>query len=1502
MCMFSNNIIFCYIRICQKNDNICSTPPYRIMIDADIVRLLDAYFLSGGNTTAPVQLVKHQIDSFNEFLENKIEQIIQGFNPIRSHNNYCETLQDYKQKLHIYIQKPRYSKPIYKKQDGTQVTMTPYMARLDNLTYSVDIYVSVHIIAETYDDTEKIIITNEKVYDKILLGKIPIMVGSKACMLTLLPNIEGEDLECKYETGGYFIVNGNEKVLISQDRIQENYPLVFKPTNPDVLNVEIRSMPDFCYLPPKTMNLLMSTKPNHMGRVIRVSTSFLKNDIPVFVLFRALGIETDQDIIKHILYDIDDVKNHNMLMELRGCVNDANDIYTIADAKQAILRNMTSTVTRTPKTLENLDYSLKHDLIPHVCGYQRKALYIGYMIRKLIRIYLGYSDYDNRDSYINKRIDTPGILMSTLFRQCYGKMTKDMKASIEKDMNVWRSNSTPLNQIINDKHSIIRCFKNNLLDSWIKYALSTGNWGIKSIGSYQNIKQGVSQVLSRMSYNSTLSHMRRINTAMEKNGKLVQPRKLDISHFGVICPSETPEGAPVGLVKNMALSTNISNHMCSVYIRTLLINEGTIEYTDNMDDISGYLDDLANPKHCTVMVNGDIIGYHMDPPRLYSRMIHFKRSCKIYPMTSIVWTIDESIISIRTEGGRMYRPLLIVDDYKYLRFKRYIEKYPQLMEEGVPFEAFLNPRVIGIDEEEGCVEYLDIDEIDHSMIAMHPVNLKKDAKGNNMNPNYSHCEIHPSLINGVLGVNVPFSDHNQAPRNTYQAAMSKQALGIYTTNFYNRMDTVGNILNYPQKSLLNTMLSKYTYRDNMPSGVNTIVAIVTYTGFNQEDSVMINKSAVDRGLFCSTHYRCIKDICSKNHSTGEEEVFTKPENIEGVYRPFNYDKIDHTGFVPPNTYVGAGDVIIGKIMPRKNADGKISNIDCSTAIKPSEEGFIDLNYSHTNTDGYKFCKIRMRNYRRPEIGDKLASQIAQKGSIGMLFNQEDMPFTKDGLVPDVMMNPHAIPSRMTIAQVMESVLGKSCCIEGVNGDCTPYSGVSVEEITDRLEANGMEKYGNEVMYDPRTGQQMQTSIFIGPTYYQRLKHMSADKVHCLTPGHDVLTYSDGWKPIHEVTMEDMVAVLKSDGKMVYEQPLDIHQYLDYSGKIYKVTSSDVDIEVTMNHRMYIKHKKNEDYSIHMAQDIKSCVYYKKNAKWNLDDLNINTSIIDLYAIWFCYGKTSTSSGLLFMIDKMDDSIIKLLNTTLENLDIMPLVSNTEMEVFSNDISYYIDTNIKRFPWWVWCMSEDQCRRLIRTFKSLLNNMDNSVSSVMADDFMRLSIHAGLSCNKKKRWDNTYTIHMNTKPDMNEPLVLRSNTLIYDYKGPVYCLTVSSGVFMVRRNGKNVWTGNSRGSNGPTVFLTRQPTSGKKSGGGLKKGEMERDAVIAHGASTFLKERMLDASDNSRQYICKNCGCITVSNSLQQRYECQYCDVTDVCQIRIPYAFKLFSQELQAMNIQLRYKV
>jgi DNA-directed RNA polymerase II subunit RPB2 len=1189
-----------------------------MVFDENITKILDTYFASGGNISANHQLVKHQIDSYNDFIENKLRKIVSGYNPIKITNDLSSINDyknknvekvfnnDFKQKILIYIEEPHFTKPIYKKQDGTQIIMTPQMARIDNLTYTCDLYVNATVITEIHNTIENHTETKTKKLNDIYIGKLPVMVGSKACILTIIPN-ETMNSECKYDMGGYFIVNGNEKVLINQDRIKENYVLIFKPANNiDIINTEIRSMNESLYLPTKTISLSMSKKSNHMGRVIRINTSFLKSEIPVFIMFRALGILSDNEIIHHIVYDLDKINNKDIIQELRACCDDASGIYTKIDALDYILKNVTGNLRNT-KTIETVESVIDNDFIPHVTGKNKKALYLGHMINKAISVYLGYEPYDNRDSYINKRIDSPGMLMSNLFRQCYGKITKELKTMIEKDINQWRNDNSYVVDIVSDKQHITKYFKQGLLDSWLKYALSTGNWGIKTIGSFQNIKQGVSQVLNRMSHHSTLSHLRRINTAMEKNGKLIQPRKLDNSQYGVICACETPEGAPVGLVKNMAISTNISIYSCHVLIKQLLIENGVIEYTDDIEDKISYLQNINQKYNSLILLNGELFGYHKDPYNLYHKLRSFKRKGLIHPIASIYWDIMKNKLSISTEGGRMYRPLFIVDNGKELRFNKFLKKYGIDEISKWTFESYITPYIAGKDEEEGFIEYLDIDEMSHAMIAMFPNDLTKPQKGVTLNPNYTHCEIHPSLMFGILGANIPFANHNQAPRNTYQSAMGKQALGVYMTNFNSRMDTISNILNYPQKALISTKLSKYTHAAELPSGINAVVAIMTYSGFNQEDGIIVNRDALDRGLFVSTHYKTLKEQCNKNGSTGEEEIFCRPEECDRN-KQFNYGKLNKEGFVDKNTAIQSGDIIVGKIMPKK-IKTKIHKIDTSIAIKSNEEGIVDYNYSEINNEGYAFCKIRIRNHRKPAVGDKLASSIAQKASIGMIYNQEDMPYTKDGIVPDLIMNPHAIPSRMTIAQLMECVLGKVACVEGVTKDCTPYNNLSVKEICDQLELYGMERHSNEILYDGYTGRQIKTEIFIGPTYYQRLKHMVVDKMH------------------------------------------------------------------------------------------------------------------------------------------------------------------------------------------------------------------------------------------------------------------------------------------------------SRSSNGPIVFLTRQPSEGRSRCGGLRLGEMERDAIVAHGSSLFLKERILDCSDNSRQTICKTCGFIITSNPDKNLYQCTACkNELEPSQIRIPYSFKLLIQELQCMNIGIRMSI
>lgn len=1069
-------------------------------MDSITSKVIHQFFESGGGSESAHLLVRHQIESYNEFLDKKLQQVIHGFNPIVMCHNYDTTLHEFTQKLSVSVTNPRISKPLFTSQDGAQMVMTPHMARMNNLSYAANMYVDVHVTTE-HINQDGVKERTENQMPNICIGKIPIMVRSKACTLQILSGIS-ENLqkqECKFDHGGYFIVNGNEKVIITQDRISENRTLVFPPSgsiNESGLTAEVRSMYDGVFLPPKTTSINLSARPNHLGRTLRVNTNFLRSEIPLFILFRALGIESDRDIITHIVLNPDNPKNARLVAELAASAEDASDIGTMEDAQNHILKIMG--VTGTPREyMDNPEHAMRilknvltQDLLPHVgTSYRRKALYLGYMVRKILRIYLGYDTYDNRDSYIHKRADPPGVLLGNLFRQCYSKMIKEMRNMVQRELHQWRASPQSSVQIINETN-VHRFFKSTIVDTGMRYALSTGNWGIKSIGSFTNIRQGVAQVLNRLSYLSTLSHLRRLNTPMEKSGKLVQPRKLDNSQFGMVCPAETPEGSSVGLVKNMALSTQITVACSSAFVRHALKELGTQHYDDTTPNPRKFLLEMGSGKAVHIMVNGDLIGYHTEPNVLYNTLKSYKRKGMIAPTTSIAWDVHQSILMISTEGGRLCRPLYIVDEHSKLRIQTYYEQKGDALVEA-PFATFVVPTEKEF--EEGCIEFLDMEEINNAMIAMFPKDLKRGVKGVTLPPQFTHCEIHPALMSGVLAANIPFMNHNQSPRNCYQASMGKQAVGVYATNYLSRMDTLGHVLNYGQKPMVRTSLSKYTHSDEMPFGVNAVVAIMTYSGFNQEDSVMINESALDRGLFTSTYYKSYRDLCNRNHSTGEEEQFIRP-SAETASKPFRYDKLGSDGFVPKNTYVDGNDIIVGKVMPHK-AQGVMTYRDTSMHIKNNEDGIVDENYIGTNNDGYKFCKVRLRCNRRPQIGDKVASRMAQKGTLGMTYKQADMPFTKDGIIPDVIMNPHAIPSRMTMGQLMECLMGKASAMLGSIGDSTPFTDCSVEQLAEILQAHGLERYGNEVLYNGRTGEQIHTEIFIGPTYYQRLKHMTVDKMH-----------------------------------------------------------------------------------------------------------------------------------------------------------------------------------------------------------------------------------------------------------------------------------------------------------------------------------------------------------------------------------------------------------------------
>ena len=1075
-------------------------------------KIINSYFNSDS-----YYFTNSQINSYNDFVLNKIPYTIKTLNPFKMLKN--DTKGNLLHEVNVYIgglngENIYFGKPVLYENKTTK-PLYPNEARLKDLNYFTNLYTDIVIEYITYKDgnpTKK-----SKIIEKYDIGKIPIMVHSNICILNNQPkDVLTEMGECPYDQGGYFIVSGREKVIISQERISTNKLFITKSKDPDYkYEGLIRCTSKENILFPKTINFVMYSEEYSMGsrkNAIILTCPNIDKNIPLFLMFRALGIESDKEILNFILYNTDDENNKEFMDLLRFSLIDSNYIFN----QQQALEYLSSSVVY--NNIDSVKYILINDFLPNVGkNFRDKAYFLGYLVNKLIKTELGVIKPTNKDNYLFKRVDQGGFLLTNLFRDFYNKLRVHIRNKIDREYleGDWKNNNLDSLININNRKYI---FDTNIITEGMVKSLR-GNWGLLN----DPIKMGIVQDLSRLSYLGYLSHVRRINTPLDRSTKLLEPHRLGGTQFGSACPIESPDGASIGLIKHYPVMTIVSYD---------IETDGIIECLRDYDML--YLSEISTNdilKSVKIFVNNNWIGIHFEPYKLYKTLKYFKRNGIINQLTSISWYIQENEIHIQTDSGRLLRPIYVVnknelimnnsDLFNKIKDHKFewndLIKSSNMKEPNFSSSKYHKERIkdyLGDDKKlsfdklkktSSIIEYIDIEESNTSLIAMNRKYLE-----NKLNK-YTHCEIDPSTILSTYTNVIPFADHNPYPRNAFSSKQGYAAIGVYATNFNNRIDTASYIIHYPQKALVHTKYTKYTHNDELPNGENVIVAIATYTGFNQEDSIIVNKNSIERGMFNITKFKSF--INEEDKGKNEKLLFKNPLELvkNGNAMKFqlaNWEYIDSDGIPKENSYIDEGDVILGKvkittdIKESDNPDDifvkNIQNIiyeDKSIIGDKTLKGFIDKVYLYKNEENMQKIKLRFRKTMKPELGDKMASRHGQKGVCGMIYAQEDMPFNKDGIVPDIIINPHAIPSRMTIGHLVECVLCKLGCKLGVSIDGTTFNNQNTKKLYNVLNKKEIHRYGDEYLYNGFTGEQMPCHIFFGPTYYYRLKHLVSDKVN-----------------------------------------------------------------------------------------------------------------------------------------------------------------------------------------------------------------------------------------------------------------------------------------------------------------------------------------------------------------------------------------------------------------------
>jgi DNA-directed RNA polymerase II subunit RPB2 len=1515
-------------------------------------------------------ITKHHLDSYNNFISNTIPTTIKNLNPIQTYKK-DETETYFKHEIKTYIGGKNgdqifLSKPYLYDDNNTRI-LFPNEARLKDLNYVADLRVSIYIEYK-YTNQKKEEFVKSVLYNNIKIGSIPIMLHSDICVLNNQKELILKEMgECPFDQGGYFIISGKEKILISQERNTTNRLYIIKSKD-DKYSLEANMMCTSDIDPfPKTVKFyifdeqykinkdvtklenILDNIINKRNNAIIIECFHIDEKIPLFILFRALGIESDKSILEYIVGDLTDPNNKPIIDFLRNSIIDGNFLYT----QNQCLEYLSHYVKYKDK--DEVRYILVNDFLQNI-GYnlKSKALYLGFLINKLIKTKLGIINLTNRDNYTHKRIDTSGFLLGKLFRDFFNEFRNEAVNKIDSIYNyqLFAKVNSVTDNLIN-KSNIKYIFNEDHIQNGFIKSLK-GQWGRFAKPS----DSGIAQDLGRLSYLEYVSHTRRVSNPLDTSAvKISEPRQLSGSQIGYMCPIESPDGVNIGLLKHMSVLCSISTEVNKKIIEDKLIKFKSIKLLNEVEPIN-----ITN--YTKIFINNNWYGVTDDPRNIYKEFKKYRLNKEINYDISITWDIKENELKFLCDSGRCIRPL-------------YIIKKNKVLIDSVDID-FNNIKWEDLNK---YIEYIDVEECNTKLIAMDRLKLDNTVLS------YTNCEIHPSTILSIYTNTIPFCNRNQLPRNVFSGQQGKQAIGIYATNFNSRIDTRSYILHYPQRALIHSKYTKFSHNNELPNGENVIVAIMTYTGYNQEDSIIINKGSIQRGMFNITAYKSVIDEEVNNENAGEKIEFANPSimnkngiNIEFPYA--NWENIDDDGFPNENAYMKENDIIVGKIRVSTNKNGDKTYTNKSIPATKILNGTVDRKFIYKKQDGLKKIKIRMRKFKIPDLGDKLA---------------------------------------------------------------------------------------------------------------------------CYSDDTEILT-TKGWILFKNITKENKVATLV-DKKLIYQNPIELQSY-DFKGQLYEVDSNQVKLLVTDNHRMYTRTRAC-DYKMEEAKNIFNKLrHYKKNCDiWEPDLTDLPTELkmengivtkfiipsclynkkeypmleldinawLTFYGIWLAEGCFLRNYGISIATHKQrvkkeleEASIIMNLNIhkhkdTKDNEVRNAWVYSDEKQLVQYMLQFKKTACFKYMAQWVWYLNREQCKILIHgmmlgdghTMENGTRRYDTS-STLLADDFQRLCLHAGWSCNKILKYEAGHTTESNAINNLNgkitsnydawrltiietqnEPIVnkYRSDGQKFDkwteYDSKVYCCTVpeGEGILYVRRNNFPVWSGNSRNGQkgvcgmifnpedmpytkdgiipdliinphaipsrmtiahlvecvlgklcclggvtidatafenhnidgyynvlsnkfgynkygnellyngftgeqmpaeifiGPTYYyrlkhmvydkinsrygfpekqnlgydrLTRQPVQGRARGGGLRVGEMESTGFLAHGISSFIRESMMERADKEIFNINADTGHIgfyqkELSTALSTE---NINDMNTNYYIKnsMPYAYKLLTQELEGLSI------